>query len=119
MKRLMLGGAIHVMLSHDSRWCYSDGQCFVPLLVGKPSCCSIERDCSGQLVCAVLKTDVYGMENTTTIEVSLKTPSDYKAAIEQCLAQMQHLHEQMERDQEDIDRLRTETKALLAELKTG
>jgi hypothetical protein len=59
------------------------------------------------------------MENTITTEVSLKTPSDYEAAIEQCLAEMQRLHEQMERDQEDIDRLRTETKMLLAELKTG
>lgn len=59
------------------------------------------------------------MENTITTEVSLKTPPDYEAAIEQCLTEMQRLHEQMERDQEDIDRLRIETKTLLAELKTG
>ena len=50
------------------------------------------------------------MENTITTEGSLKTPADYEAVIEQCLADMQHLHEQMERDQEDIDRLRAETK---------
>jgi hypothetical protein len=57
------------------------------------------------------------MENTITTDVSLKTPADYEAAIDQCLAEMQRLHEQMERDQEDIDRLRAETKALLAALK--
>ena len=57
------------------------------------------------------------MENTITTEISLKTSADYEAAIGQCLAEMQHLHAQMESDQEDIDRLRTETKVLLAELK--
>jgi hypothetical protein len=59
------------------------------------------------------------MENTITTEVSLKTPADYEAAIDQCLVEMQRLHEQMERDQEDIDRLRAETKALLAALKAA
>jgi hypothetical protein len=59
------------------------------------------------------------MENTITTEVSLKTPADYEAAIDQCLAEMQRLHEQMERDQEDINRLRAETKALLAALKAA
>lgn len=59
------------------------------------------------------------MKNTIATEVSLKTRADYKAAIEQCLAEMQRLHEQMERDQEDIDRLRAETKTLLAELKAA
>ena len=56
------------------------------------------------------------MENNIATEVSLKTRADYKVAIEQCLTEMQRLHEQMECDQEDIDRLRAETKALLAEL---
>ena len=59
------------------------------------------------------------MENTIETEVSLRTRADYKAAIEQCLTVMQRLHEQMERDQEDIDRLRAETKALLAALKAA
>ncbi len=59
------------------------------------------------------------MENTIATEVSLKTRADYNAAIEQCLTEMQRLHEQMERDQEDIDRLRVETKALLDELKAA
>ncbi len=57
------------------------------------------------------------MENLITTESSLKTPADYEAAIEQCLAEMQRLHEKMERDEEDIDQLRAETKALLTELR--
>ena len=59
------------------------------------------------------------MENTIATEVSLKTRADYQAAIEQYLTEMQRLHEQMERDQEDIDRLRAETKALLAALQAA
>jgi len=51
--------------------------------------------------------------------VSLKTRADYKAAIEQCLVEMQCLHEQMARDQEDIDRLRAATQALLAALQAA
>ena len=59
------------------------------------------------------------MENTIATEISLKTRADYQVAIEQCLAEMQRLHAQMERDQEDIDRLRAETKALLAALQAA
>jgi hypothetical protein len=59
------------------------------------------------------------MENAIVTEHPLKTRADYKTAIEQCLTEMQHLHEQIERDQEDIDRLRAETKALLAALKAA
>jgi hypothetical protein len=59
------------------------------------------------------------MENTIATEVSLKTRADYQAAIEQCLTEMQRLHEKMARDQEDIDRLRAETKALLAVLQSA
>ena len=59
------------------------------------------------------------MDNTIATEVSLKTPADYEAAIDQCLVEMQRLHEHMERDQEDIDRLRAETKAILAALKAA
>jgi peptidoglycan hydrolase CwlO-like protein len=57
------------------------------------------------------------MENIITTESSLKTQADYEAAIDQCLAEMQRLQDQIERDQEDIDQLRTETKALLTELR--
>ena len=56
------------------------------------------------------------MENPSAAETALETSADYEAAIEQCLAKMQRLREQMESDQKDIDRMRTETKLLLAEL---
>ena len=59
------------------------------------------------------------MENTITTEIPLKTRADYNAAIEQCFIEMQHLHEQMERDQADIDQLRAETKAILDTLKAA
>jgi hypothetical protein len=50
------------------------------------------------------------MEHTMTTAVFLKTRSDYKAAIEQYMAEMQRLHDQMARDQEDINRLRVEAR---------
>ncbi len=59
------------------------------------------------------------MENTIATEVSLKTRADYKVPIEQCLTEKQRLHEPLVRDQEDSDRLRAETKALLAALQTA
>jgi hypothetical protein len=75
--------------------------------------------CSSLLACAILRAEVKRIENIIVTEVSLKTRADDQAAIEQCLTEMQRLHEQMERDQEDIDRLRAETKAHLAELQAA
>ncbi len=59
------------------------------------------------------------MENALTAEVILKTRADYIVAIEQCLAEMQRLQAQIVDEQEEIDQLRTETKALLAALQTA
>jgi seryl-tRNA synthetase len=75
--------------------------------------------CSGLPAYVIVGAEVQSMENTIATEISLKTRADYKAAIAQCLAEMQRLHEQMARDQEDIDRLRAETKALLAALQVA
>ena len=47
----------------------------------------------------------------------LKTAADYEAAVERCLTQMQKMRETVNRDQEDIDRLKAETRAILAQLK--
>ena len=68
-------------------------------------------------MCVTRGVEVQTMENIITTESSLKTQADYEAAIDQCLAEMQRLQDQIERDQEDIDQLRTETKALLTELR--
>jgi len=50
----------------------------------------------------IVGAEVQSMENTITTEVSLKTQADYRAAIEQCLAEMQRLHEQMTQDQRTL-----------------
>ncbi len=59
------------------------------------------------------------MDNALTAEVILKTRADYTVAIEQCLAEMQRLQAQIVDEQEEIDQLRAETKALLAALQTA
>ncbi len=48
-----------------------------------------------------------------------KTDKEYKAAIDQCFAQIERMREQIARDQMEIDRLKAETRAILAELRTA
>ena len=69
---------------------------------------------AGLLVSVIVGAEMQSRENTIATEVSLKRWAAYQAAIEQCLAERPHLHEQMGRDQEAINRLWMETKALLA-----
>jgi Tfp pilus assembly protein PilN len=52
-------------------------------------------------------------------EPTLKTAADYEAAIDQCLTEIQRLREKMDKDQADIDRLKAETRAILARLKAA
>jgi hypothetical protein len=59
------------------------------------------------------------MEGKVLPQPTLKTAADYEAAIDQCLAEMQRLREKMDRDQADIDRLKAETRAILAKLKAA
>ena len=47
------------------------------------------------------------------------TDADYEAAVEQFLVRMRALREQMERDQSEIDRLKEETRGILARLKAA
>ena len=47
-----------------------------------------------------------------------QTDAEYELAIEHCLEEMNRLRVQMNADQEDIDRLKAETQAILAELRT-
>lgn len=46
------------------------------------------------------------------------TEAEYQAAIERCLAEMKRLRVQIDEDQQEIDRLKTETRAIIAELRT-
>ena len=55
------------------------------------------------------------MDKAISPQLSLETPADYEAAIAECLAEMQHLNEQMQNDRADIERLRGEIDALKAE----
>jgi hypothetical protein len=57
------------------------------------------------------------METTFSSPTTLKTPADYEAAIDSCLMEMTRLRALMNRDQEEIDRLRDHTRAVLRELK--
>ncbi len=57
------------------------------------------------------------MEEAATAAGTLKTPQEYKAAIEDCLAEMRRLQEQIARDREEAYRLRDETRSALARLR--
>lgn len=48
-----------------------------------------------------------------------QTDDELKAAIDRCFAEMRRLRALMEKDQTDIDRLKAETRAILAQLKAG
>jgi len=45
--------------------------------------------------------------------------ADVKAAIEKMLAEVEHNREKMQRDQEEIDRLKARTRATLAQLEAA
>lgn len=46
-----------------------------------------------------------------------QTKAEYEIALEQRLTEMKRLREQMNEDQEEIDRLKAETQAIIAELR--
>jgi hypothetical protein len=58
------------------------------------------------------------MAEVTVNRSAPQTEAEYEVAIEQCLAEMKRLREQMDEDQQEIDRLKTETQAIIAELRT-
>lgn len=59
------------------------------------------------------------MSKTITPEVATDEAAAYEEAIVQMLAQMKQADEKMGQDQEEIDRLRTETREILARLKAA
>jgi hypothetical protein len=67
----------------------------------------------------MLKVEVSKMEDAATSQPPLKTRADYEAATEQCLAETKRLQEQIARDQEEMDRLKAETRAILAKIKAA
>jgi hypothetical protein len=62
-------------------------------------------------------TEVSLMEVALTPQPPLRSRADYEAATQRCLDEMDRLHEQIRRDQIEIDRLKAETRAILASLR--
>ena len=58
------------------------------------------------------------MVESTLDLLSPQTEAEYEMAIEHYLDEMKRIREQMNEDQDDIDRLKAETQAILAELRT-
>lgn len=49
----------------------------------------------------------------------IQTAGECEAAVDRCLSQMQRVREQLDRDQTEIDRLKGETREILARLKAA
>jgi hypothetical protein len=59
------------------------------------------------------------MEQKLLSQPSPQTAAEYEVAIDQCLEEMKRLQERMVQDQTEIDRLKAETRALLASMKVS
>lgn len=57
------------------------------------------------------------MDEPRALEPGAEDASRMQAAIAECLAAIEGLREQMQRDQADIERARERTRAILAQLK--
>lgn len=55
------------------------------------------------------------MEQTSDVRTAPKTDQEYAAAIDELIAEMKVMAEQMESKQRNIERLRAETRAMLDE----
>ncbi len=59
------------------------------------------------------------MSKTITPDVTANEAGDYEEAINKMLAEMKQANEKMDRDQEEIERLKAETREILARLKAA
>jgi hypothetical protein len=59
------------------------------------------------------------MSKTMTPDAAADENINYEEAVNQMLAEMEQANEKMARDQEEIDRLKTETREILARLKAA
>jgi hypothetical protein len=58
------------------------------------------------------------MPEMTLNKSAPQTDAEYEIAIERCLEQMKRLREEINAEDQEIDRLKAETQAILAELRT-
>ncbi|MBA3715305.1 MAG: hypothetical protein H0W76_23075 [Pyrinomonadaceae bacterium] len=59
------------------------------------------------------------MSKTLTTDVATDEAAEIKTAIEQIFVEIERNREQMQRDQQDIDRSKARTRAMLTQLETA
>jgi hypothetical protein len=59
------------------------------------------------------------MSETKTFDSAANGPANYKAAIVEYIQKVDRIQQQMAEDQKEIDRLRTETREILARLEAA
>ena len=59
------------------------------------------------------------MREANTFDSTDDEAADYKAAVIECIQKVDHLQQQMDEDQKEIDRLRAETREILARLEAA
>jgi hypothetical protein len=59
------------------------------------------------------------MSEAKTFDSAAGEPADYKAAVIEYIQKVDRIQQQMDEDQKEIDRLRTETREILARLEAA
>ncbi|HEY0320499.1 MAG TPA: hypothetical protein VGC66_05955 [Pyrinomonadaceae bacterium] len=59
------------------------------------------------------------MDKTTAFEPTDAEPEDLKSAVGECIKEIDRVRTQMESDQEEIERLKSETREILSRLKAA
>ncbi len=59
------------------------------------------------------------MREAKTLGAAIRQPKDYKTAVVQCIKRIDSIRKQMAEDQKEIDRLKTETREILARLEAA
>lgn len=59
------------------------------------------------------------MDKVLTLELTAETAAEFEEIIKELIVEMQRAGEKMKRDKEEIDRLKVETRAMIAQLKAA
>lgn len=65
-----------------------------------------------------MRLEVNNMDNPITVERDAE-PADIKAAVHECIVEIDRIRKQMESDQAEIDLLKAETREMLGRLKAA
>lgn len=66
-----------------------------------------------------MASEVNIMDKSATFEPTDATPEDLKQAVGECIKEIDRVRRQMESDQEEIERLKSETREILSRLKAA